>query len=65
LVASYEFSIIANSGIFRRLAMILTICDLEHNRIAGYTATFTRMVTPKSSACVPNMVIGRVRKPSG
>ena len=45
--------------------MILTICDLEHDRIAGYTATFTRMFTSKLSSCVPNMVIGRARRPSG
>jgi len=49
-----NFSIIANSVIFCRLAMISTICDLEHDRIAGYTA---RIFTPKPSACVPNMVI--------
>ena len=52
-----NFSIIANSIIFHQSAKILTICDLEHDRIAGYTATFTRMFTPKPSACVPNMVI--------
>jgi len=40
--------------------MILTICGLEHNRIAGYTATFTRMFTPRPSACVPNMVTGEL-----
>jgi len=60
-----NFNIIANSVIFRRLAMIFTICDLKHDRIAGYTATFTRMLTPKPSACVPNMVIGGARRPSG
>ena len=32
--------------------MILTICDLEHDRIAEYTLKFTRMFTPKPSACV-------------
>ena len=37
-----NFNIIANSIIFCRLVMI---CDLEHDRIAGYTATFTRMST--------------------
>ena len=58
-----NFSIIANSVIFCRLAMISTICDLEHDRIAGYTATFTRMFTPKPSVCVPNMVIGEARRP--
>jgi len=60
-----NFSNIANSIIFRRLAMILTICDLERDRIAGYTATFTRMFTPKPSACVPNMVISGARRSSG
>jgi len=60
-----NFSIIANSIIFCRLAMILKICDLQHNRIAGYTETFTRMLTPKPSACVPNMGIGGARRPSG
>jgi len=60
-----NFSIIANSIIFRQLAMILTICDMEHDRIARYTATFTRMFTPKPSACVPNMGIGGARRPSG
>jgi len=60
-----NLSIIANSVIFRRSAMILTICDLEHDRIAGYTATFTRMFTPKPSTCVPNMVIGGAHRPSG
>ena len=38
------------------MAILLTICDLEHNRIAGYTATFSRMFTPKPSTCVQNMV---------
>jgi len=47
-----NFSIISNSIIFHQSAMILTIFDLEHDRIAGYncTATFTRMFTPKPSA---------------
>jgi len=53
--------LLIRSIIFQRSAMIL-ICDLEHDRIA---ATFTRMFTPKPSACVPNMVIGRARRPSG
>ena len=42
--------------------MILTIFN---NRIAGYAATFTRMFTPKPRACVPHMVIGGARRPSG
>ena len=60
-----NFSVIANSIIFRQSAMMLTICDLLHDRIAGYTATFTRLFTPKPSACVPNMVFGGARRPSG
>jgi len=58
-----NFSIIGNSVIFCQSAMILTIRYLEHDRNAGYTATFTRMFTPKPSACVPNMVIGGARSP--
>jgi len=58
-------SIIANIVIFHQSAMILTICGQEHDRIARYTATFTRMFTHKPSACVPNMVIGGACRPSG
>ena len=36
--------------------MFSRICDLDHNRIAEYTATFTRMFTPKPSICVQNMM---------
>jgi len=45
--------------------MFSPISDLEHDRIAGYTATFTRMFNPKPSACVPNMEISGARRPSG
>ena len=37
-------------------------CYVELDSIAGFTATFTRMIIP-SSTCVPNMVISRARKP--
>ena len=30
---------------------------LELDNIAGFTATFTKMIIPKSSTCVQNMVI--------
>jgi len=60
-----NFSMIANSVIFGRSAMILTICGLEHDRIVGYAATFTRMFTPNPSACVPNLVISGACRPSG
>jgi len=46
-VASFSSSI----GIF------FTFCYLELDSIAGFTATFTRMIIPMSSTCVQNMVI--------
>ena len=47
--------IIANSVIFHRSAMILAICDLEHDR----NWNIYQNVHPKPSTCVPNMVIDR------
>ena len=46
-------------------AKIFKFCDVEHDRIAGYTATFTRIVTPKPSTCMQNTVIIGARWPSG
>ena len=33
-----------------------TFHDLEHSRLVGNAATFTAVITSKSSTCVQNMV---------
>ena len=49
----------------RQSTYFFTFCYLELNSIAGFTATFIRMIIPKSSTCVQNMVFVTACKPSG